>query len=86
MKEAHYDREFIPNKAPVEIVKKGVFGRIYFRDIYSKIAKKYYKNSWKEFDELKNIDQKQYSSNYCDVNWNNYKIKTRISLRFWENN
>ena len=64
MKEVHCKWEFNPNKTPVEIIKKGAFGGTYFRDIYSKIAKKFYKNLWKEFDELKNIDQKYYSSNW----------------------
>ena len=42
--------------------------------------------SWKEFDEPKNIDPKLYSSSYYDINLNKYKVKTRTSLRFWENN
>ena len=39
------------------MIKKGAFGGIYLRDIYSSVTNKWYKNSWKEFDELKNIDQ-----------------------------
>ena len=46
---------------------------------------KWYSNSWKEFNELKHIDQKYYSSNYYDVKWNKCKVKTRTSLIFWEN-
>ena len=41
--------------------------------------------SWKEFDELKNIDQKYYCSNYYDVSVNKYGAKCGTSLRFWEN-
>ena len=41
-------------------IKEGAFGGTYFRDIYSVINDKWYKNSWKEFDELKNINQKYY--------------------------
>ena len=37
--------EFNPNKRPAEIIKKGAFGRTYFRDIYSGINEKWYKNS-----------------------------------------
>ena len=36
---------FSSNKTPIEITKKGVFGDNYFRDIYSGIKKKWYKNS-----------------------------------------
>ena len=39
---------FSPNKTPIEII-KGAFGGTYFRDVYSNINKKWYKNSWKEF-------------------------------------
>ena len=48
--------DFNPNKTPIEIIKEGAFGGTYFRDIYSGINEKWYKNSWKEFDQLKNID------------------------------
>ena len=41
--------EFNPNKTPIEIIKEGAFGGIYFRDIYSGINEKWYKSSWKEF-------------------------------------
>ena len=43
------------------------------------------KQSWKEFDQLKDIDQKFYCSDYYDVSVNKYGIKCGISLRFWEN-
>ena len=39
--------------------------------------------SWKEFDQLKDIDQKYNWSDYYDVN--KYGIKCGTSLRFWEN-
>ena len=41
--------------------------------------------SWKEFDQLKNIDQKYYCSYYYDVSVNKYGVKCRTLLRFWEN-
>ena len=69
-----------PNKTPIEISKEGAFGGTYFRGIYSDINGKQYKNSWKEFDHLKNIDAKFYASDYYDKNLN--KVKTEISLRF----
>ena len=40
--------------------------------------------SWKEFDQLKNIDQKFYCSDYY-ASVNKYPAKYRTSLRFWEN-
>ena len=39
----------------------------------------------KEFDVLKNIDQKYYCSNQYDVSVNKYGIKCGTSSRFWEN-
>ena len=39
-------------------MKEGAFGGTYFRDIYSGVNNKWYKKLWKEFDALKNIDQK----------------------------
>ena len=74
--------KFNPNKTPVEIIKEDAFGGTYFRDIYFGVNGKWYRKSWKEFDELKKIDQKFFCSNYYDVNLNKYKVKTRISLRF----
>ena len=53
---------FSPNKTPVEVIREDAFERIYFRDIYYAINGKWYDNSWKEFDQLKNIDAKFYAS------------------------
>ena len=50
--------DFGPNRSPAEIIKNGVFGGSYFRDIYSGVNDKFYKDSWKEFKELENIDKK----------------------------
>ena len=49
--------KFNPNKTPIEIIKEGAFGGTYFKDIYSGINKKWYGNSWKEFNELKKIEK-----------------------------
>ena len=40
------------------MIKEGAFGGTYFRDIYSGINGKWYRKLWKEFDQLKYIDQK----------------------------
>ena len=45
--------EFTPNKTPIEVIKEGAFGGTYFRDIYSDVDGKWYRKSWKEFNELK---------------------------------
>ena len=73
--------DFGANKTSIEVVKEGEFGGTYFRDIYSEVNVKWYKNSSKEFDELGSIDQKYYCSNYYDVNVNKYDVKCGTSLR-----
>ena len=74
-----------PNKSPIEVIKEGSFGGTYFRNIYSNVNNKWYKISWKEFNDLKNIDPKYYSSNFYDIGVNKYGVKSGTSLRFWEN-
>ena len=76
---------FVANKTPVEVIRQGTFGGTYFRDIYSNVNDKWYKKSRKEFNQLKNIDQKYYCSDYYDVSVNKYGVKCGTSLRFWEN-
>ena len=76
---------FSPNKTAIEIIVEGAFGGTYLRDIYSGISRKWYKNSQKKFDHLKNIDQKYYYSDYYDVSVNKSGLKCETSLRFWEN-
>ena len=76
---------FSPNETRIEIIKEGTFGGTYFTDIYSGINEKWYKNSWKEFFHLKNVDAKFYASDYYDVNVNKYGVKSGTSLRFSEN-
>ena len=76
--------DFSSNKTPIELIREGAFGGTYLRDIYSGINEKWYKNSQKEFDQLKNIDAKFYVSDYYDKSLNKYKVNTEISLRFWE--
>ena len=63
--------DFGASKTAVEVIKKGQFGGTYFRD--------------KEFDQLKNIDQKYYCSSYYHVSVNKYGVKCGTWLRFWEN-
>ena len=72
------------NKTPIGVIKEVAFGDTYFRDIYSGVTGKWYKKSWKEFDQLSYIDQKFYRSDYYDVNVNNHGVKCGTSLRFSE--
>ena len=39
--------DFGANKTPVEVIKEGAFGGTYFRDIYSGVSGKWYKNHGK---------------------------------------
>ena len=43
-------------QTPAEVIKEGAFDGTYFRGIYSGVNSKWYRKSWKEFGELKNID------------------------------
>ena len=73
---------FGTNKTPIEVIKEGAFGGTYFRDIYSSVNQRWYKNSWKEFSLLTDIDPKYYSSDYYDIDLNKYGVKCGTSLRF----
>ena len=73
---------FSLNKTQLEIIKESAFGSTYFRNIYSDINKKWYKNTWKEFVHLKNIDAKFYASDYYHVKVNKYGVNCGTSLRF----
>ena len=77
--------DFGANKTPVEVIKEGTFGGTYFRDNYSDVNDKWYKMSWKWFDDSKNIDQKYWSSNYYDASVNKYGVKSGTTLRFSKN-
>ena len=76
--------EFTPNITPVNVIKKGAFGGTYFRNIYSGVNGRWYKNSSKEFSKLKSIDKKYYASDFYDVKLNYYSVEVGTSLRFWE--
>ena len=77
--------DFGTNKSPEEVIKEGSFGGTYFRDIYSSVNDKWHKNSWKEFNFLKNVDKNYYAANFYDVGVNKNGVKCDTSLRFWEN-
>ena len=55
--------KFNPNKTPVEVIKESAFGGTYFRDTHSGVNVQWFRQLWKEFDQLEDIDQKYYCSN-----------------------
>ena len=76
--------DFGANKTPVDVIKEGAFRGTQFKDIYFGVTEKWYKKSWKEFDQLKDIDQK-FCLDYYDVSVNKFVVKCGTLLRFWEN-
>ena len=56
--------DFVVNKTAVEVIKEGAFGGAYFRDICPDVTGKWNKKTQKEFDQLEDIDQKCYCSDY----------------------
>ena len=74
--------DFGANKTPVDVIKEGAFRGTQFKDIYFGVTEKWYKKSWKEFDQLKDIDQKFYHPDYYDVSVDKYGAKCGTSLRF----
>ena len=74
-----YYNGFWSNITTDEIIRRGAFGGTYFSDIFSSVNDKWYKNSWKEFDEMKNIDQKYYCSTYYELSVNKYGVKCGTS-------
>ena len=78
---AHYEYGFLcKKKTTVEVIKECAFGGTCFREIYSSVNGKWSRKSWKEFDELGDIDQKYYCSNYYDVSVNKYGLQCGKSL------
>ena len=71
--------DFGVNKTPIEVIKEGAFRGTYFRDIYSNVNGKWYK---KGSDQLKNIDQKYYCSDYWDVSVDKYNVSVEHRYDF----
>ena len=79
--------DFGANKTLIEVIKEGAFGGTYVKDIYSDVIGKWYRKSWKEFNELIDIiaDIIAQTINIIDVSVNKHDVKWATSLRFWEN-
>ena len=56
--------DFGANKTLIEVIKEGAFGGTYVKDIYSDVVGKWYRKSWKEFNELIDTNSRYYCSNY----------------------
>jgi hypothetical protein len=80
--------EFRPNLSPRAMFKLGVFQGTYFREIYSSITKKWYKNEHKKFPKSwwKGIPEDHLTRplEQGDKNINRFKVKASSSLREWE--
>ena len=70
--------DFGANITPVGVIKKEAFRGTYFRNIYSNVNDTWYKNSWKEFSVLKNIDQ----NSVDPYDWFQWYFKYWLGKRF----
>lgn len=78
--------EFQPNYSPYEVIAQGAFGGTYFRDIYSSVNKRYYRDSDLEFDWVDIPREKLIMPwNQYNKESNKYKVKVGTTLEFWEN-
>jgi hypothetical protein len=72
-----------PDYTPRQMFDMGIFGGVYFRPIYSNVTKKNYKNQHKIYDFLKDLPESKMNGTF-DVNLNKYKVKSGMSLKYWE--
>ena len=49
---------FSPDFTPKQMFQHGILDGMYFRNIYSNVTKKHYKDDYKQFKFLKNISKK----------------------------
>ena len=57
------------------MIKEGAFGGTYFRNIYLGANGKWERDLWKEFSELKTIDQNFFVQIIKMLSWINTKLK-----------
>lgn len=86
--------DFRPNIYPKDMLKSGILGGGYFRDIYSQVTKKHYKDTWKEFPKnwFTDLPKNYYASQIYDTNINKYKVHSgarlnvsdQFGLLYWE--
>lgn len=73
--------EFTPDLTPREIFELGSFGGTYWRPIY---RGKNYKDEYKKFDFLRDLDPRLLTNTEYDKSINKYKVKVGSSLETWE--
>lgn len=76
--------EFCPDYTPKQMFEQGIFSGMYFRDIYSNVTKKHYKDDYKEFKFLKGIPIKKLNNGTWDNSINKYKVHASLPLKYWE--
>ena len=76
--------EFKPNLTPHDMFSRGVFGGAYFRPIHSSVTGKDYKNVYKKYSSLKNLDPKLLALDDFNYSLNKYKVASGTSLEYWE--
>ena len=62
------------------MIRERAFEGTYFRDIYSSLTGRWYKKSQKEFDQLKNVDQKFYCLEYYDASVSKYGVENKVCI------
>lgn len=78
---------FKPDYTPRQIIQNGAFGGTYFRAIFSRVTGKYYKDAYKEFPFLRDLDTNLMTRPWhlYDASINKYGVKVGSTLEFWEN-
>ncbi|CAL1164123.1 unnamed protein product, partial [Cladocopium goreaui] len=81
---------FRPSLTPKEVLHAGAFGGTYFRDIYSSVTGKNYKDAWKDLPKswLRGLDVKRQLARDWedyDASVNKYGVKCGNTLEDWEN-
>ena len=74
--------DFSASKTPTKVIKEGAFGGTYFIDTHSSVNGRWYRKSWEEFNDLKNVDIEYDGSDDYDLSVNKYGVRCITSLRF----
>lgn len=76
--------DFRPNLRPDEIFRLGAFGGTYWRPINSGVTGKSYRDQWKKYPFLQDIDESLLASTTCVLARNRYGVHSGTSLEYWE--
>jgi hypothetical protein len=75
---------FRPDLTPRQIFQHGCMDGMYWRDIYSNVTKKHYKDEYKKYPVLKGIPKCKLNNGKWDASINKYKVHASLSLEYWE--